>query len=653
MDLSDVEYFLRKKIKLRTCNKDLDFSNMTICRKHANKLGKDFTKTFGGKCWWPDHMKITSFKGRKPCINGVSIEWEESSFLFQVCSIILPMDATICARCNTEGLMPLKEKEGFIPSNFPSPHSQPIQVLDAGGDFEMTSVNSESSEEDDNFEPSSEESSQSQKPDSQEKRKSRTSALFQLIRSDGIDLPKMTKHILQNPYDPAPPRRKDRLHKLVGAGVSAVLHTVTEHKSDDAKIWNGVRDSGAVEKYLTSPSLPSQEMIDVILNYNHSTTKVGKIQALAPVAERYGFKNLSKFNKPKDNVMEVEQSKGEENDDDEGFDILTVDSNDLGGLFFIPAITEKMVIKATKHRRINGYSAAPMLIAQRFNWRVSQESVERIVDIALSPVFTDTIAYGITNVNVRTEDGLTKKVPVARTLRRFINADMIRMIKGILEAEGLEVPSDTFIQKVLNRLASSKMKEMAGVNSVHESAMLGFDTLKQLLIEIKATISQEQFDNLNKVLDTLKLYLKATFSGNLQFESDIAAHCVSHLCSDSQKDCFSNQCQIQHTNKCPFCEQLNETMDIFMALVTNHVETLEDEIKIDQLLEDVEQALKNIMKYKMDLVKAWIQRYEFQRKFEMLDETCVYITMDWSMKGKSKASTYILQTSAVRNVIGT
>ena len=104
--------------------------------------------------------------------------------------------------------MPLKEKEGFIPSNFPSPHSQPIQVLDAGGDFEMTSVNSESSEEDDNFEPSSEESSQSQKPDSQEKRKSRTSALFQLIRSDGIDLPKMTKHILQNPYDPAPPRRK-------------------------------------------------------------------------------------------------------------------------------------------------------------------------------------------------------------------------------------------------------------------------------------------------------------------------------------------------------------------------------------------------------------------------------------------------------------
>jgi hypothetical protein len=202
-----------------------------------------------------------------------------------------------------------------------------------------------------------------------------------------------------------------------------------------------------------------------------------------------------------------------------------------------------------------------------------------------------------------------------------------------LESEELEVPSKSFIRKVLGKMPSAKTKECAGVNAVAEDAMEGFSNLRRILDQFKPNIGKNEYQNVVDVLDSLKLYLKSRFSENLSMSSEIASHCVRFMSSSDDDDRFKEVCSHQHfSRRCEHCDQLNDLIEVFIALLEQHVETLDDDIQIDSFWEDTENAFKAIVKYKMEMVKAWLQKMEWQKKFEQLDESQAFFLQDWSMK---------------------
>ena len=264
IDWCDIDMTTKKKIRMRTCDKNVDLSNAKVCSKHLEKYGQKYTKNFSGRCFWPHHRQITK-SNNKNCQNPYDIEREESFWLFERNdSILLPMDSQICEACyNHEelGFGPMKDRERFDPNQHPTPQSQHARLdLGGGGDANMSSEEEDDDSSDPDFVVS----------DSEELQDAKTKALYTLIEADGINLQKVHKRILgdQSDYDRISEERRRQIRKFMGAGIAAVLHTVSTCMGNDSKMWKDARETGCVEKFLKTESLPSQELLEVMNDYN-------------------------------------------------------------------------------------------------------------------------------------------------------------------------------------------------------------------------------------------------------------------------------------------------------------------------------------------------------------------------------------------------
>lgn len=617
INLEDVDYDERRSIKWRCCDTDLPFENAMICKSHKEKLGKKFTK-MTNSCFWPEHHKSWAF------VRPYRVEKEESFYLYQNFGIFLPFKSKVCMKCMSNYYNEKLKEKNFKKEDYPTPKSQ-VSLLDLGERDDPMVIDDDPNDLD--FDPPNVGDDTIANDDP------KAEALHNLLEVNDFNLDKDTLKILDKPYARAGKTRQWQLKKLVSAGIAAVIHSATTFKKDDTLIYKEVIESDYVEANLVGRKMPSEDLVASIREYNHAPTSSARLQIYSRLAVRFGFKKLSRYNSPSNFQTHLD---GSEIEDDEETEPLDYEPNEIG-VYWFPSINPYFHQKAVKHFYRAGYSTAPVVEKQTCRWRQMESVVDEITTFVMDHC-TESLAYGVKDVIVRTPEGV-KKVPIVKTYRRQNDEDLTNMIIAHLKDKDLPIPSKSYIKKLLREaMPAEKTKEVCGVNSFAEDANEGFQQLRKVLEDMRPNIGEENFKNIDTNLAKVKTYLKSHYAQNLAMTSSVISHCASHACSDPSNPNLQFDCEDSHIHneECDWCTQLNQTFDVFCGLLAEYSNTIECEIKRDILLEDTEEALKNIARYQSHLVKAFIQKDAWMKRFEELDEANIFVTSDWSQKMNPK-----------------
>ena len=418
-----LEEIERKTILNRCLLEHLDKVGVLICDKHKICLGTKYVINHHNTCRYPNHTSKTRKVKSLRLISNL-----ECRALLDKHNVFIPLESKVCRNCSTGVKMLM---DGLDLDQFKTPTS--VQSLDL--------------EED----PSPSGSAHSNFSDLEELRdQKKISSLNELIRLNQLHL--SCNSVLESPFNTVSERRQRQVKALIGAGIASVIHTVSNVKKDDANLWQLVKDSKCVEKYLTSEAKPSALVAECIKSWNKVGSSAARISVLSLLVNHYSFATLDKFNlSPAANPIASE----EEDDDDDENDFKEPNlSTDLILDRWNPKLTKYRWHESKLHYHEFDYALAPVAKRQNFKWNIDKEVISAIIEFTQSPANTQNVAYGTIDV-IDPTSGL--KTTMAKVIRLHMAKEMGQLIKCPLRDCNLSVPSDTFIYKMLQLMPAGKL----------------------------------------------------------------------------------------------------------------------------------------------------------------------------------------------------
>ena len=132
-------------------------------------------------------------------------------------------------------------------------------------------------------------------------------------------------------------------------------------------------------------------------------------------------------------------------------------------------------------------------------------------------------------------------------------------------------------------------------------------------------------------------YLLSTFIYNVEYNSSIESHCVTHAVSSEKEKDLTESCQVKHENRCDYCDLLytfpNQIEELFQDVLNapgtsnTTVDTTVDEWRFD-----LEKAVEDITYYKRTVMRAKISQEFWDKQFDRKDPETVLVTSDFAMK---------------------
>ena len=160
-----------------------------------------------------------------------------------------------------------------------------------------------------------------------------------------------------------------------------------------------------------------------------------------------------------------------------------------------------------------------------------------------------------------------------KIIRMIENTKFIELLQGHLIEKGLKVPSRRTCQEILRHLPAAAPKMCRGLNPAQEECIHeAFPNLKSLVVKLAQAnggISEEEKLNLLKCVNNAQTYMRSHFAYNIERQSNVASHCFLHACSDPENLEFSEQCEIEHTEKCFQCDNIFHIFEALGIAITN------------------------------------------------------------------------------------
>lgn len=113
--------------------------------------------------------------------------------------------------------------------------------------------------------------------------------------------------------------------------------------------------------------------------------------------------------------------------------------------------------------------------------------------------------------------------------------------------------------------------------------------------------------------------------------SPVADHCSEYALSDEKEPLFNSQCDHDHDNACPRCEELKTTINDVQTCLEREDLGLPDE-ELDDLRHMADQAAQNVVSWKAHQLRSKRQDMARLEVLDQLDVSSVLITQDWAMK---------------------
>ena len=134
------------------------------------------------------------------------------------------------------------------------------------------------------------------------------------------------------------------------------------------------------------------------------------------------------------------------------------------------------------------------------------------------------VAYGVTNIKFGNGD--KQRVAHAILTTKYSHASAFYI--ETCENTQLQAFSELSLFRILKRIKLSQRKSLSGLDEITASGINGFEKLRSV------TVSFNNQD-ITKMLEIGKRYLKTRFKLNCKMESQIATHSTTHALSDPKK----------------------------------------------------------------------------------------------------------------------
>ncbi len=586
-----------------------------ICEYHRTLLGDRFQTHFKKSCAWPTHV---GKKGASSA-NFRKLTLEQSQLIKDGHGIFLPFGASLCPLCVKKVIDLAEEARNRAPEpmdseDFSLTPSAPPTELGSQSPYCLPSSLSITG------------SALSQ--GGLDKRV----ALNNLLEASGEG--QRCDYVLSTPYEDLRRSRKHTVDNTVVAGISAVLHAVTNIPEDEGNIWRKIKNSALVERHLLAPTYQDGLLEDVIDAWNHANSWAERRQILSLVAGRHSFRFLAKFNpkKPGTDDMFDESIDLDVSSDDEGDeDLMDNASIASPNVLFSPPLNYRFYRKAKIHNYNHGHALAPVVRSKKVARRLKRGMIEVIFDYVNSPEVTQNVAYG--TYRMRTPGGQLSYI--AKVIRQRKNAALVKQLKAVLLEHAFDPPSDRTLFRLLRLMPARSSQAMKGIDETQEAARLGLENLTRIVNKIidkqdlPPGILPEDIVGLKRAVESFTDYLRNTYVHNLGDHEEVACHCTRLAVSDPDNPEFRDLCGSDHADEgCQHCSLLPDIIESFEGLLDYYKNVWPPE-EYNEALHDVRQGHEVILKQKTHAIRTFVQQSSWQSKFDDCNPKVAMATADW------------------------
>lgn len=172
-------------------------------------------------------------------------------------------------------------------------------------------------------------------------------------------------------------------------------------------------------------------------------------------------------------------------------------------------------------------------------------------------------------------------------------------------------------------------------NSFDAFVFRSFDKLQEILDQLKKSqggLPGEVYTSFKKSINAARLYLKTSFSRNLQMHSEIESHCVARAVSDPKNSEFQKQCFQSHSKRCQECDNLQDLLKSFIGLLRSKRSDFQEDLDFIEAEYEVNMAHERIWNHQCHLVRTWIQEARWAELQASMSPYVALVTSDWAMK---------------------
>ena len=285
--------------------------------------------------------------------------------------------------------------------------------------------------------------------------------------------------------------------------------------------------------------------------------------------------------------------------------------------------------RARSHAQKTG-PGVPVIKARSHRVCLDMNKIDHFVDFVNRPYFHQDVAFGMRKITL--ESGEVLEMPnVIRTVTR---STMIAQYQQYCKEQSFIPLSRATLFKILEVRAASQRKSLQGLDSTAAEGSEAFQTLK-IIVEklVDAGVEKSWASNINRQLERGKLYLKTDYKVHCkETESPCADHCRFFSLSDATDNDFLTICCHSHDLVGESCENIKDTIDKIENQITTHSSTRFSKDLKEDLLHDFSVAKEHILKWKSHIMRSVNPELEKQRVLTELDDSSVFLIMDWAMK---------------------
>lgn len=189
--------------------------------------------------------------------------------------------------------------------------------------------------------------------------------------------------------------------------------------------------------------------------------------------------------------------------------------------------------------------------------------------------------------------------------------------------------SKSSLLRILKYLPAPNRKSVQGLDYFTYSGLEAIDELLEVVMGGSA-FHQDSQQEVAMKLKQAKQYLRGDFKVNVQVESTVPDHCMSHALADGRNPLLNKVCTHAHDAACSRCEQVKDVLGDIQRAVSRA--RFSDDNEKAKVLYKTTDAIESILEWKRHQLRTVYLDREKQKVVEDLSQDTVFITLDWAMK---------------------
>lgn len=291
----------------------------------------------------------------------------------------------------------------------------------------------------------------------------------------------------------------------------------------------------------------------------------------------------------------------------------------------MPGVTIARIDAARKHAMVTGPGNiinAPKI----YRMKLTKPKLAHFIDFVLNPVCSSVVGFGQTVLKLSSNE----KLKIPKVVRNMIHARIISSYQSYCLESGFHSFSKATLYRILKVCSASKQKALRGLDNTSAAGMEAVDNLTKVVAKLETFgLSQNDSNRLKDILLLVNQFLKFEYKLHLKEEDVCADHCTSFALSDPTDSKFAALCDHSHVQLCERCALVDSCVPViqkeFIRLEVPN--PLYDEIEYE-----LENAGKNIMEWKMHLLRTVHQDVARTSVLKDLESNQGLLILDWGMK---------------------